>query len=70
MSEQNSSRERLRAVLEKRSKEYGDAASGLNAMRAAVLLDALDDSEVTDFDFYNLAVRILGPGAENFPHTK
>ena len=70
MAEQNSGREDLRKVLQKASKGYATAPESLNAMRAAVLLDILDNSEFNDFEFYQLAAKILGSEPEDILATK
>lgn len=41
----------------------------LNARRAKILLDALDDPEVNDIEFRKLAIGLLGPAAEDLPDT-
>ena len=60
-------RETLRGVLGKCLGVPGSTAYHLNPMRAAVLLDALDNTELDDREFYELAAKILGPDAENLP---
>lgn len=67
MEEQNSAREKLRKVLEECTGIPGSVAHRLNPMRAAVLLDALDNPELDDLEFYEIAAKILGPKAEDLP---
>ena len=70
MAEQDSARENLRKVLKECAKVPNSYNYFVNAMRAAVLLDALDNPKYHKSTFYELAAKILGPGAEKFPPAK
>lgn len=63
-------REKLRKTLEQCTGLPSSVDHYVNPMRAVVLLDALDNPDFNDFEFYNLATKLLGPGAEKLPPAK
>lgn len=70
MAEQNPAGENLRKVLEACATVPNNYNYVVDAMRAAVLLDALDNPDVNSIEFYQLATKILGPGAGKLPPAK